>query len=433
MKMRPEQQDQEFKETELGWLPEKWEVTSIGEVCDVKSGGTPSTAKKEYWTQGDIPWIKSGQCQHCYVSKAEQFITKEGLENCSAKMFKQNTVLVAMVGATVGKTGFLTISACSNQNVAGLFPKEDARLDSLYLFFCLQSRYNEFTKTKGFIIANLSFIRNLKIPVPSLAEQRQMAYILSAIKKAQLKTENVINSLKELKKSLMKHLFTYGTVNLGDKDKVKIKETEIGVIPESWEETKVKYCCKQVLTGGTPRTEVKEYYEPKEIPWMKSGEIQGKRIRKIDTWISRKGLENSNARILPRNSVVIALAGRGKTRGTTSILDVDCACNQSVICMVLDEDKLVPEFLHYYLSNLYLYIRNLTGDKDRSGLNKEIVGNLPLFLPKKPEQEKIASILSAIDTKIETEERKEGATNELFKSMLFDLMSAKIRVSSLEA
>lgn len=94
-----------------------------------------------------------------------------------------------------------------------------------------------------------------------------MALVLSTIKNAQLKTENVIGSLKELKKSLMKHLFTYGLVNLGNTDKTRLKETEFGFIPESWEETKVKYCCKQILTGGTPRTEVKDYYQPQEVPW----------------------------------------------------------------------------------------------------------------------------------------------------------------------
>lgn len=146
--MQLDQQDQEHKETELGWLPVEWKVTKLGEVCDVRSGDTPSTAIKAYWTHGDIPWIKSGQCKDCYVNKAEQFITKEGLQNCSAKMLKQHTILVAMVGATVGKTGFLTFSACSNQNVAGLFPKENAGLDSLFLFFCLQSMYDEFTKRR---------------------------------------------------------------------------------------------------------------------------------------------------------------------------------------------------------------------------------------------------------------------------------------------
>jgi type I restriction enzyme S subunit len=98
--------------------------------------------------------------------------------------------------------------------------------------------------------------------------------------------------------------------------------------------------------------------------------------------------------------------------------------------MVPNEQLLTP-FLHYYLSNLYAHIRNLTGDKDRSGLNKEIIGNIHLFLPTFSIQQQIASILSSVDDKIKTEETKKKSLEELFKSMLHNLMTAKIRVNEL--
>jgi type I restriction enzyme S subunit len=170
-----------MRETEIGIFPSDWQIKAIGEVCDLKSGGTPSTSIQEYWQNGTIPWVKSGQCQNCLVSKTETFITKEGLDNSSAKMLEANTALVAMVGATIGKTGFLTFKACTNQNIAALIPKKDSKVDNRYLFYSLQSRYEEFTKLGGFVIANLSFIRNLKIPVPSIEEQKEIALALSLI------------------------------------------------------------------------------------------------------------------------------------------------------------------------------------------------------------------------------------------------------------
>jgi len=197
--------------------------------------------------------------------------------------------------------------------------------------------------------------------------------------------------------------------------------TEIGFVPEDWEESTIKEHC-QIMTGGTPNTKVHEYWEPLEIPWMKSGEIQGNRITSLGTFISKKGLENSNARWLPKKSVVIALAGRGKARGTTAMLETDCTCNQSVVGMVPD-NKISYEYLHYFLSNIYGYIRRLTGDKDRSGLNKQIIGNIPFFYPPLPEQQKIASILSTIQTAKEKTENIIKATKELKKSMMKHLFT----------
>ncbi len=197
----------ELKETEIGSIPKKWEVVRLGEVAEINSGGTPSTNKKGYWENGDIPWIKSGKCQDCYIKTPDIYITKKGLENSSAKIFKPNTILVAMVGATVGKTGLLTFSACTNQNVAGIYPK-DENLYYLYVYFMLQSRYSDFTKSKGFIIANLSFIKKLLIPFSPLPEQQHIASILSGIDEQIEAMENKKKAIRELFNSLLKNLMT---------------------------------------------------------------------------------------------------------------------------------------------------------------------------------------------------------------------------------
>ncbi len=174
-----------------------------------------------------------------------------------------------------------------------------------------------------------------------------------------------------------------------------MKKTKIGLIPEDWEFSNIGNYC-DVITGGTPSTKIEEYFNPPEIPWMRSGEIKGYKIKSISTFISKKGLENSAARILPRKSVVIALAGQGKTRGTTSPLEIKSSCNQSVACMV-PNGKLNYIFLHYHLSRLYKYIRNITGDVGREGLNLKLIRKFPLILPPLNEQQKIATILSNVD------------------------------------
>ena len=424
-------QQEEYKQTELGLLPKEWKVVRLGDVAEkMKAGGTPRRGIKKYWN-GKIPFVLIEDMTSCglYLSKTKETITEEGLKNSSAWLVPKNSLLLSMY-ATIGETAINTIPLATNQAILAIIPKDDFDVvfgAYLLKFSAERLKMQNIQSTQKNV--NKGVVENFKIPLPPLQEQKAIAFVLSTIQTAKEKTEQVIQATKELKKSLMKHLFTYGPVSLKDAEKVKLKETEIGKIPEGWEESEVKKHCK-LLTGGTPNTKIKGYWEPQEIPWMKSGEIQGHKITSVSTFISKKGLENSNARWLPKKSVVIALAGRGKTRGTTAPLEFDCTCNQSVVCMKPDE-KIDYMYLHYYLAKLYYYIRRLTGDKDRSGLNKQIVGNIPLFFPNLQTQKKIASILSAVDEKIEKEENKKKALEELFKSMLYNLMSAKIRVKDL--
>jgi len=209
----------ELKETEIGMMPKNWEIVELGSISEIKSGGTPSTSKKEFWENGTIPWVKSGKCQDCYINSVDSYITQAGLENSSTKMLEPNTILVAMVGATVGKTGLLTFSACTNQNVAGIYPKNKTKLNYLYLYYMLQSRYCDFTKTEGFVIANLSFIKKLPVPYPDFSEQQNIASILSAIDEKIQAEEQKKEALKETFNSLLKNLMTA---------KIRVNNLEVG-------------------------------------------------------------------------------------------------------------------------------------------------------------------------------------------------------------
>jgi len=169
-----------------------WEMVELGELCEIKSGGTPSRQIESYWN-GNIPWVGSSVCKDTYVNSAEEFITDEGLKNSSAKLFEEGTTLIALVGATIGKTGFLTFKSTTNQNIAGLTPKDETNLDKKYLYFACQSIYNNFMRLgEGkFRMATLSFVREQKIPVPSIDIQRQ---IVAQIEKEQ----ELVNANKQL-------------------------------------------------------------------------------------------------------------------------------------------------------------------------------------------------------------------------------------------
>jgi type I restriction enzyme M protein len=151
----------------------KWELVCLEKACHIQSGGTPRRDIKEYW-HGDIPWVGSAVCKDVYVTEATEFITIEGLKNSSAKIFPACTTLIALVGATIGKTGYLTFACTTNQNIAGLTPKDDKHLNHSFLFFASQLLYPDFMKLGDgkFRMANLSFVRKLQIPLPDMLTQQ---------------------------------------------------------------------------------------------------------------------------------------------------------------------------------------------------------------------------------------------------------------------
>jgi restriction endonuclease S subunit len=135
-------------------------------------------------------------------------------------------------------------------------------------------------------------------------------------------------------------------------------------------------------TGGTPKSSIKEFYEGGNIRWLVSGDIHKEEIYDCEGRITELGMENSNARFLPVNSVLIALNGQGKTRGTVAVLRVKATCNQSLVAIdPKDHGKLMPEFLFLLLKSKYQEIRNITGDNQRSGLNMPIIRGIKIYIP----------------------------------------------------
>ncbi len=163
-------------------------------------------------------------------------------------------------------------------------------------------------------------------------------------------------------------------------------------IPSKWPNAALGDVCT-FMTGGTPTSTVREYYDRGQIPWLVSGDIHQGEIFDCAGRITESGVANSNAKYLPKDSVLIALNGQGKTRGTVAILRMEKAtCNQSLVSInPTDKNKLLPEFLLYQLRSLYQDIRNITGDNQRSGLNIPIIKSIRIVLPPLAVQEEIVA------------------------------------------
>ena len=185
-----------------------WGSNQLGKLCHISSGGTPAKAIAEYWLKGTIPWLRSECCKDDIVKYTDIYISELGFKNSSAKLFKANTTLIALVGATIGKTAFVPFEATTNQNVSGLYPKDEAILFPAFLFYSCQSFYSKyFSRYSGFKMANLAFIKKLEIPLPPMEEQKQIAALFQSIEAAIEQVDGQEKNLLHLKNKLLCELF----------------------------------------------------------------------------------------------------------------------------------------------------------------------------------------------------------------------------------
>ena len=174
-----------------------WEVKTYGSEFQISSGGTPDTKNNLYWDNGDISWIGSNLCHDEIIYKNDgKYITKDGFDNSSAKEYKSGYVLVALVGATIGRTALLRFNTTTNQNVAGINVPANDNFVPEFIFYHLQKLYELFMGIGNgkFKMANLRFIRELPLIVPSLSLQQDFASKIEAIEKQK---ELIAQSIKE--------------------------------------------------------------------------------------------------------------------------------------------------------------------------------------------------------------------------------------------
>ena len=244
---------------------------------------------------------------------------------------------------------------------------------------------------------NADIMMNLDIAIPSFNEQEQIGAYFSNLDNLITLHQRKYNKLLNVKKSMLEKMFPKNGSN--------IPEIRFKGFTDPWEQRKVSEV-SEIVAGGTPSTSVSEYWEPKEVPWLSSGEVHKKYITYTDDMISKNGLANSSAKIIKKNSVLIALAGQGKTRGTVAINRISLSTNQSIAAMSFNDD-IVPEFVFSNLENRYDEIRAMSsGDGSRGGLNKQLVGDITIPYTIKEEQQKIGQYFSNLDHFITLHQRE---------------------------
>jgi type I restriction enzyme M protein len=328
-------------------------LVKLGEIIDLIMGQAPLG---EECNKEDIgtPFVKVGQFG-TIKPIIEEWTTKP------LKMSQEGDVLLCVVGATIGKLN-LGIECAIGRSVAAIRPKKE-KLNQIFLYHLLKQwtlklRAQSQGSAQGVIGKDI--ISDIEIPLPPIEIQEQIVIEIDGYQKIIDGAKMVVDNYKPT----------------------------IKINPE-WKLLELGELCN-MMTGGTPTSTIKDYYEGGDIRWLVSGDIHQGEIYECMGRITTKGMNSSNAKFLPVNSVLIALNGQGKTRGTVAILKVKATCNQSLISIYPKNGvELLPEFLCYQLQSMYQEIRNLTGDKERSGLNMPLLRSIKVCNPNIIEQNEI--------------------------------------------
>ena len=247
----------------------------------------------------------------------------------------------------------------------------------------------------------------LLIPHPCLPEQQKIAEFLSTVDTVIEKQKETVSAWEERKKGVMQKLFS---------QEVRFKADDGSDFPE-WEEKKIDDVAT-CFAGATPSTKIPEYWEEGTIRWMSSGEVNNGQIHDTEKRISQLGFDKCSTKMVKPNSVVMALAGQGKTRGMVAITRVPLCTNQS-LCAIETNDDICDDYLYQYLQTQYNNLRLISsGDGTRGGLNLKLVGGYVVVVPCLAEQQKIADCLSSLDEVIEKQKATLVAWEELKKGLL---------------
>ena len=332
----------------------------LGDMFEIGSGGTPSKTHPEYYG-GDIPWVKTGDLKSEYLYEVEDFITEEGLNNSSAKVYDTDTVLIAMYGATIGATSILKMSACTNQACAAF--KKNEKVIPEYLYYFLKSQKEKFVRDGvGGAQPNISagYLKKVEMELPSLEEQKVIVEILDKISEVVLKRNQEIQVLDDLIKARFVEVF--GDININDKN---------------WECEFLGNLCT-IVRGGSPRPI--EKFLGGDVPWIKIGdatEADNIYLSSTKEHIIKEGVKNS--RLVKEGSLIFANCG--VSLGFARIITFDGCIHDGWLAMEDIDKRLDKVFLLQALNQMTGHFRAIAPAGTQPNLNTAIMKAYKQVIP----------------------------------------------------
>ncbi|MDK7171707.1 restriction endonuclease subunit S [Streptococcus oralis] len=405
----------------------------LSDVVTIISGGTPKTSVKEFW-DGDIDWLAVADfnSSNRYVSSASKKITDLGLNNSNTKMLEKGDLIISARG-TVGAIAQLTKPMAFNQSCFGLRGKKD-KLDTDYLYYWLKNYVDVLlNKSQGsvFNTINLSTFDDIKIELPSIADQRKISNLLTLFDD-KIQTNNQINQELE---SMAKTLYDYWFVQFDFPDQNGKPYKSSGgkmvyhpelkrEIPEGWGVEKIENIA-QTGSGGTPKSTNVSYYSNGEIPWINSGELEQTVITSTSNFITEEGLNNSSAKLFPSGTILVAMYGA--TAGKVSFLTFEASTNQAICAITLTDIR-----MRYYLKNviedLYQYLVKLSTGSARDNLSQDMIKNIKVVIPSNDILDRFYDFSNNIIKEITKKQQENEQLTQLRDWLLPMLMNGQVKV-----
>jgi type I restriction enzyme S subunit len=395
----------------------EWSEKKLGDIAETTSGGTPDR-KNQAFFGGSIPWVKSGELEDTFINDTEEKITPEGLKHSATKLFPSGTLLMAMYGATVGKTALLKIEAATNQAVCAIFPRA-GEAGTEFLRYALVYQRPEILKLRyGGAQPNISqqVVRNLVVPLPPLSEQRKIAAVLGLVQQAIKQQERLIALTTELKKALLHKLFTEGL--RGEPQ----KQTEIGSVPESWEVKRLQ----EVATIAMGQSPGGESYnsDGTGVPLI-NGPVEfgpGPLSETLEVKFTTQP-----TKFCERGDLILCV--RGSTTGRTNIASGHACIGRGVAAIRASENQ---EYLNQFIISIRDRIFTMGTGTTFPNISGSQIKDILVPVPSIEMQVEIGRILSNLDRKYKLLQRKRAALTSLFRTLLHQLMTAQIRVNDLD-
>lgn len=420
-----------YKKTELGWIPETWNVCTLSEI---------SLGKGQYGIGASATEYVDGKPRYLRITDigdSSNILNNDikGLDdkNCNDYLLSEGDIVFARTGNTTGKSyvydrndgelvyaGFL-IKFKINNKIA----------DHRFIKYIIQSkRYwdwvNVMSTRSGQPGINSNEYGLLKIQIPSLDEQKKISDVLSRVDLQIEDTDKIIEKTKELKKGLMQRLLTKG---IGHKE---FKKSEVGEIPLEWKVIELQDLYVENIRdfGSFSTTKLIEYVES-GIPYLRSENFRGNKIvlnnisyitDEVDLLLDKSYVNKGNILFTKIGNIGCAYWYNGE-------LGERCNSNATIAKISIDNEKYDPQYIVYYLVSTQCrkqYVGSIISTPPR--INMGEINKLKIALPNLQEQRQIANILSSIDTQIEEYENEKIRLEELKKGLMQQLLTGKIRV-----
>ncbi len=395
-----------YKLTEVGVIPEDWDAVLLDKIAKRGSGHTPNKKHSEYWN-GDIKWISladSSALDRLYIDDTFAKITPEGIENSSAIIHPAGTVVLSR-DAGIGKSAIMRFEMAVSQHFMAWCCGSE--LSNYFLYYWLQSAKPMFEQiADGTTIKTigLAYFKDLRIPLPSLPEQRSIATALSDMDELLGGLDRLIDKKRDLKQATMQQLLT-GQTRLPEfgKEGTGYKQTEIGVIPKDWDTVSLSEIIKFL---GSGKSVVSRKFD-KSYPLYGSTGIIG--------YTDNPDYEGD----------AILIARVGANAGRLNFISGKYGVSDNTIILKLSENADINFFLYQFkILNLNLLVFG-SGQPLITGTQ---IKNLSVKSPSLLEQTAIASILSDMDAEIAAIEQRRNKTRDLKQAMMQELLTGRIRL-----